>query len=267
MGPEVSSLQAFREGAALLPRAFALLRTRRELWAPAALPAALTILGIAVAGALVVGNAAELFSLIRQALPDFEAGAWYSWLWVGPARALVAFASLVSFALVAAFAALIGLVLATLLASPFLDLLSQRVERVIRGIASGDDEHFDAATIARDALSSFLNEARRVGAFAVVWLAITLVGLTIPLAAPLVPLALVAVAVVFLPLEYAGLALDRRRVSFASRRAWLSAHRSRALGFGAAGLAIGLVPGLNFLLLPVLIAAGTLLVIEHPPQA
>jgi hypothetical protein len=40
-----------------------------------------------------------------------------------------------------------------------------------------------------------------------------------------------------------------------------------ALGFGTTGPAIGLVPGLNFLLLPVLIAAGTLLFIEHPPQA
>ena len=151
-------------------------------------------------------------------------------------------------------------------ASPVFDVLSKRVERVLAGRAAGDREAASVAGVAREALGSLSNEAQRLGLFGAIWLAITGVGLLIPFGAALVPVALAALAIVFLPLEYAGFALDRRRVSFAARRAWLASQRPKALGFGAAGLAIGLVPGLNFLLLPVLIVAGTVLVLESPPD-
>lgn len=261
-----TSAGGFRDGAALLPRAFSLLRERRELWGPAALPAVLTALCLGVAGALVYANAGDLLGAIADALPRFEAAAWYSWLWIGPARALIWLARLGLFAAAAAAAALAAVVVATLLASPLLDVLSQRVERVLAGGAVGDDEGASVSGVARDALSALSNEARRLGFFAAAWLAITLVGLLIPFGAALVPAALAAVAIAFLPLEYAGFALDRRRIPFAGRWAWLSRQRPKALGFGAAGFAVGLVPGLNFLLLPVLIVAGTVLVLEFPPE-
>ncbi len=35
-------------------------------------------------------------------------------------------------------------------------------------------------------------------------------------------------------------------------------------GFGGAGFVTGLVPGLNFLMLPTLVTAGTLLVLRYP---
>ncbi len=70
----------------------------------------------------------------------------------------------------------------------------------------------------------------------------------------------------FLPLEYASHVLDRRHVlRFRDKRRWLLEHGSAMLGFGAAGFLICLVPGLNFLAMPALVAGGTLLALRHPP--
>jgi len=256
----------FRHGAVLLPRAFGLLRREQTLWLPAAIPAVLTALCLTAAGALVYANAGEILAGLSGALPSFQADAWYEWLWVGPAIALRFVAVGVLFVAATAVALVSGVLLATLLSSPVLDLLSQRVERVLTGSAVGDNEASMSAGVLRDALGSLLNEARRIGLFSAVWLGVTGVGLLLPFGPVLVPIALGAVAIAFLPLEYAGFALDRRRVSFAGRRAWLARHRPKSLGFGLAGFAIGLIPGLNFLLLPALIVAGTLFVLEAPPE-
>ncbi len=261
-----SAAGGFRAGARLLPRAFGMLRRQRELWAPAAVPALLTALCVGLAAAGVYANAGELLDVIREALPRFEAGAWYSWLWIGPAKALAFLACYLLFAVSTALALLLGLVVATLLASPVLDVLSQRVERVLLGAAAGDDEPLGAAVVLRAALAALSNEARRLGWFAGIWLAIVGLGLILPFGPVLAPVALALVAIAFLPLEYSGFALDRRCVPFAGRRAWLARQRAKALGFGSAGFAIGLVPGLNFLLLPVLVVAGTVFVLESPPE-
>ena len=66
----------------------------------------------------------------------------------------------------------------------------------------------------------------------------------------------------FLPLDYTGYLLDRRDVPFCTRRGWVWRHRRAMLGFGAAALGTFLVPGLNFLCLPWLVTAGTLLALD-----
>ena len=55
-------------------------------------------------------------------------------------------------------------------------------------------------------------------------------------------------------------------VVFAERRRWLWRRRSATLGFGLAAFLTCLVPGLNFLAMPVLVVAGTLLVLRHGPE-
>ncbi len=66
----------------------------------------------------------------------------------------------------------------------------------------------------------------------------------------------------FAPLHYTGYLLDRRGIPFRERRRWLWQHRRAALGFGAAALSSFLIPGLNFVCLPWLVCAGTLLALE-----
>lgn len=146
-------------------------------------------------------------------------------------------------------------VLGSVIASPFLDLLAARVERAVRG---------EVSTGSASALRAVAAEAKRVLFFLGVqlcWLALGLV----PGMQPLSALGLFLSSALFLPLEYTGFLLDRRGVSFARRRAWLWSHRRSMFGFGATAFASFLVPGLNFLCLPLLVTAGTRLALEVGP--
>jgi len=262
--PFASRWSELRGGAGLLLRALHMLRTRRELWTLAALPSALTALALLGATAVVVAYAGELSTWLDALLPRLEAGPWYSWLWIGPARVLLAIVHALLFAAASLAALVVALLAASLLASPVLDALSERVERCAAGAGGAADGGL--RRLLADAGSSLVNEGRRLAFFGGLWLAIWLAALIVPGGALLAPPVLVAVTVLFLPLEYAAFALDRRRLSFAERRAWLAEHRARALGFGLAAFGLGLVPGLNVLLLPALVTAGTLLVLERPPR-
>jgi len=256
-----------RRGAGLLPRAWRLVRAQRSLWAPALVPAALAALCATSAAALVLANATPVLASLSSALPQFDAGQWYSWLWVGPAKALVWLLTYVLFGLLVGGSALLGLLVASLLSSPVLDELSRRVERIVSGGAVGDEEAFHVGLLARDAWSSLVNEAGRLALLLGVWLVLTVLGFLLPFGVALAPVAFAVVAVGLLPLQYAGFALDRRRVPFSERRAWLTANAERAVGFGGVAFALGLLPGINFLMLPVLVVAGTLFVLESPPAA
>jgi CysZ protein len=102
--------------------------------------------------------------------------------------------------------------------------------------------------------------------FAALWLLIFLAGLLIPGGQLVAPPLLLCLTALFLPLDYAGYALDRRAISFRARRGWLRAHLPVMAGFGVAAFVTCLVPGLNLLMLPALVVAGTLLALRYPAQ-
>jgi uncharacterized protein involved in cysteine biosynthesis len=253
-------------GLALVPRAWRLLRGERGLWLPAGIPVLITVASVSVAVALAYGHSGEWLGWMQAELPWPTAGSWYAWLWVGPSRAAIWLVARLWVGMLAAASVVAALLLAALVSSPILDVLSQRVERVTRGTAAGDDETTDASSIVADACGALANEAKRLLFFGGAWLAITGVGWVVPFGPLLTPVALVSFAVAFLPLEYAGFALDRRRVGFAERRAWIAEQRASALAFGGCAFAMTWIPGLNFLLLPLLVTAGTLLVLDRPPR-
>ncbi|MEE3329258.1 MAG: EI24 domain-containing protein [Myxococcota bacterium] len=255
-----------RRGLALVPQAWRLIRGERLLWGPAVIPVLVTTGCVSVALVLAYGSAGEWLAWIQAELPSPRASQWYSWLWVGPMRVGIWLLSYLWVAVLGAASVAAALFVSALIASPVLDVLSQRVERVVRGAAAGDEDRLGARSLLRDAASALLNEAKRLAFFAGSWLAISAVGVLLPFGPLLAPAALLAFTVTFLPLEYAGFALDRRRVGFRDRRRWLAVQRATTLGFGASAFAMTWVPGLNFLLLPLLVTSGTLLVLECPPD-
>jgi CysZ protein len=69
-----------------------------------------------------------------------------------------------------------------------------------------------------------------------------------------------------LALQQTDPALTRRGLDFQARRRWHRRFRPESLGFGAAGLALLLVPIANLLLIPALTVGATRLVMELDDQ-
>lgn len=244
------------EGARMLMR-------ESNLWALASVPVAFCTLALTIAGSLVYVNAAALYEVLTSWLPVFEVTSWYQWLWLGPLKAIVSAAGIALFAAASGLCLLAALLVANLASAPFLDRLAQRVEQNLLGHAVDTSESGFAA-IAAEASRTMSNEFQRLLFFVAGWGLISLGGVLIPGAQVIAPALLVVFTAAFLPLDYAGYHLDRRQISFRVRRQWLRDHLPTMLGFGGTAMATALIPGLNLLLLPALVVAGTLLAIRNP---
>jgi CysZ protein len=246
-------------GLGALPAGLRILRAHPELWIWCALPALLTAVLFAGAVAVFVGYLLDpLSGWLAGWLDVGPPSAWYAWLWIGPLRVLAW--ALRWLLLLAAGVAVYGLftVVGSVLASPFLEVLSSRVERIRTGEVRAHAEPF-----ARAALRAIAFEARRAGLFVALQLGVLLLAV-IPGVAPVAAALGVLVSAAFLALDYTGYTFDRRGVSFRERRRWFLRHRGALLAFGGGAMLTFFVPGLNFLCLPWLVTSGTLLALDLP---
>lgn len=246
----------------MLRRGFALLRRERSLWPWAILPLLLNFAAFALAIWAFTANLDAIAAPLERALDPGEPEAWWGWAWAGP---LLVFALLARWLLLAALGVAIYFlftVLGGVIAAPFLEVLSERVERIATGASAPSDSGL--AALARGAVRSIVEEGKRAAFFVSVQLGLLLLGL-IPGAQPIAAAASLAFTALFLPLDYTAHALDRRRVSFRLRRRWIFGHPAEMLGFGGLGLVLFFVPGLSFLCLPWLVTSGTLLALELGP--
>lgn len=254
----VSAAGLYLEGVRLLRREPGLRRLAR-------VPVLLALACFALAVGLFITFAGELYTFATGWLPALTATHWYDWLWVAPGQLLFLIVGAALFLALLAAGFVAAFLVANVLAAPFLDVLSQRVERIERGL-EGDEEGGGLWGVLRDGARSIVEELRRLVFFLAVQASILAASFLIPGAQPLAPIAMTLFAVLFLPLEYAGYSLDRRRLSFRDKRRWVWSHASGMLSFGGLAFLVSLVPGLNFLALPVLVVAGTLLVLRLPPE-
>jgi CysZ protein len=235
------------------------LARHRVLWKWALLPTIVNIIVFAAAFALFLAFYSDLYALATGFLRLEPPETWYAWLWVAPLRLLawgIGLLMLVTALVVLYFAFLI---LGTMIAAPFLDVLAQRVEALATG------RHMPGQTTFLEAVRSIgvsiLEELRKLGFFLAVQLALLLLGL-IPVLTPFIVIAAALFTMLFLPLEYGGFAMDHRQLRFRQRRALIWQHRWLMLGFGAAAFLTLVIPLLNFICLPVLVVGGTLLILH-----
>jgi len=252
-------------GVRFVGQGFAMLWRERSLWALSLVPAGFTAVALAIALTLVFRYSGEIDATIDGLWPVFEVGAWYAWLWVGPARLFFWILGALVFVLVAAFAAVVAIMISSVVSAPFLDVLSRRVERLATGRIVESDES-GAGALLGDIGRTISSEASRMLFFLAIAGGLFAVGFVVPGAHLVTGPVAVVVTLLFLPLEYAGFLLDRRRVRFRARRRWVVAHWPRMIGFGASAFVICFVPGLNLLLAPGLVVAGSLLAIADPPS-
>jgi CysZ protein len=258
-----SSLVLFMEGVFLLSAGMGFLRRERRLWPLAVVPVLFALAAVATAGTMFWTHIGWVHQSWSSLLPALEATDWWTWIWIGPGRAIIWLLGWLAVLLSFAVSLVAALLVANLASAPFLDRLSERVEAIALGrtVTPGDEESLLSGIV-----RSFAGELQRISFLIGLWGVLTLLGFIVPGAHLITGPLLVAMTILFLPLDYAGFALDRRRVSFGSRRRWLRAHLSTMAGFGGVAFLACLVPGLNLVILPSLVTAGTLLVARTQPE-
>lgn len=151
---------------------------------------------------------------------------------------------------------------ANLLGSPFNGALAARVERLVTGAPPPEQD----LSLAAEAWLAVIGEARKYLYFLKLALPLLILFLIpgINLIASLLWALFGAWAIA---LEYLDYPMGNHGYRFHDERRLLARRRPLALGFGAAVLAMTLIPGLNLLAMPTGVIAATLLWIEQRPKA
>jgi uncharacterized protein involved in cysteine biosynthesis len=253
-------------------RAFALpAEALRLLWGEprirrlALVPLLLSVVALGLALAVIVVFAGDVHAWVEGLLPSLEAGSWYTWLWVGPLRVALWIGGKLLLLAWGMAVVVTSLLAASVVASPFHDALARRVELQQTGGVQEDDAS-GIGPVLRDGGRAVRDELLRLVFFVSVWAGLVFAGAVVPGGQLVAPLALTIFTLLFLPLDYASYTLDRRKLSFAEKRRWVQGHLPASLGFGGAAFLLCAVPILNLMAMPVLVVAGTLLALRHPPE-
>ena len=156
-------------------------------------------------------------------------------------------------------------VVGNLIASPFNDLLSERAEEMLTGIAS--DAPFSLQLFWADTRRTLSVEIRKVGLFVLAMAMILPLNLLPGIGSLLYTLLAVSLTIFFLVVNYLGIVLSRQRFSFAQQRQFIFGRLFLMAGFGTGVLALLAVPLLQFLCIPVAVVAATKLWCDLRPAA
>lgn len=233
-------LRDFLVGFLLLFHGGALVLQHRHLRQRAVKPLLLTLVLYGIGGGLLVHSARERLALLPR-----EPDPWYLVL----GQVVLALVTVAGIAAVALFA---FVVVARVIASPFLAQLSEDTERQVRGQLS--QESFAVGTFVGDF-------GRAIGHSLAL---VSLLGVTFPLSfIPVIgPIVWVGSGWGLLAYDFASFTLDRRHWPLKKKYALLRSAWPRVLGLGAAIFVLMAVPLGGLLVLPAATVAGTLLVLE-----
>ena len=170
---------------------------------------------------------------------------WWGWLRAGLGWVLT----------VAVFVALLFLftIVGNVLASPFLDAMTERILREL-------GETLPPSRGALRALGrSLVNQTLKLLFFGAIQIALLLLHLIPVVGTILHPVLSALVGIAFLGFEYLDYPLDARHVPVPGRFAWLGRNLGAALGFGTVLFPVLLVPFVGYAALPLAVAGASLL--------
>ena len=234
-------------------RGLTYLAQHRPLWKWAALPAAVNIVLFSVALTILLSYVPTLYRLVQ-----FSSSPEQAWLWRVLLNLMSATLGVLLILLSGAVLVVVFMMLAKIIAAPFLDVLAQQVES-LHGETHGDVFNWDYFW--RSFGVAIGAELKRTGFVIIVYGALFLLGL-IPVLAPFTALAGTLFTILFLPLQYTGYTMDHRLMTFRQRRALVGQRPWLMFGFGLAAFLTIFIPLLNFICLPILVVGGTLLMME-----
>jgi CysZ protein len=151
-------------------------------------------------------------------------------------------------------------IIANLLGAPFNGILAARIEQHLTGSAPPEGPE----QLWREILPAILGELRKLGYF--VLLAIPVLILLVIPGVNVVGSALwVLLGLWFLALEYCDYPLGNRSIGPKAQRQALRARRLSALAFGAGATVLMLIPGLQLVAMPALVAGATRFAVDQLP--
>ena len=227
-------------------RGAAFIWTHRMLWKYAAAPLAISAVILGISYVLI-------YHFFFKLISPYGEGAWY---W----QILYYVSLVVATLLLLVIVFFLFTRVASAIASPFNDLISQKTEELIRG--SFDDSPFSVVALFRDSGRSIVHSFKILGIY-VGLLVVGLPMLFIPGIGSLLYATLGALLSAYLfAYEYLGYPMDRRRFSFSEKRRFLWSRFRSTMGFGLGNVALAAVPVVNILFIPAAVVGGTLLFLE-----
>ena len=242
-------LRQFSRGVSIPFASWRLLLEHPSLFRFIAIPLLINL--VVFSGAAYLGLDFFNESVIHQ-IPRGDAWYWvliYYFLW---ALAVAVTAVLVFFAFT---------VVGNLVASPFNELLSEKVEAIIR--PGGEAPPFSLKIFFREAGRTLLEESKKLGLF-LLGMALLLLLNLIPVVGTILYSGLsLLFTLFFLAVEYTGYLFSRKGIPFSCQRRFIGSRSLLLMGFSTGVLAILAIPFFQFLCIPLAVIGGTRLCLEE----
>lgn len=247
-------LRRFMLGFGYPLRGARLVLSHRGLLVLSAAPILITTILYGAGLYLFFGHLTDVVNAI-WAQPEVES--WWQWLLLGLWYLLYPIAVLLALAVV--YFSII--VVANVVATPFNEVISEKVEGLARGREVGPP--FSWAGFLGDVARGLVHTLKRLLLLAAIMVPIVLVGLVG--LAPVSAVVGTAVASLFLALEYLDPAMSRARIPFRDKRRLVLDNLPLCLGFGAAVYVLLIVPFVAIFCIPPCVAGATLLYVGVRP--
>jgi CysZ protein len=236
----------------LLPAPFYVIRGARFLWAHRVLwkyAAAPTAIGVLILG----GSYWLLYHLVSRFFEAYAGGVWYQ-------QVLYYLLLLAATVLLSVVFFFVFTRVASALASPFNDLVSQKTEEIVRG--TFHDTPFSILQLLKDSARSIGHSFKVLGIYLAVLVAALLLLLIPGVGALLYTGAGALISSYMFAYEYLGYPMDRRRFTWKNKQNFLRSRFRSAIGFGLGNIVVASIPFLNLLFIPAAVVGGTLLFLD-----
>jgi CysZ protein len=224
----------------------AFLWAHRVLWKYAAAP---TAIGVLILG----GSYWLIYRLLSHFLNTYAVGVWYQ-------QVLYYLLLLVAAVLLSVLFFFVLTRVASALAFPFNDLVSQKTEEIVRG--TFHDSSFSVLQLAKDSARSIGHSFKVLGIYLTLMIGALSLVLIPGVGAPLSAVACALISSYMFAYEYLGYPMDRRRFTWKEKQSFLRSRFKSVIGFGLGNLVVASIPFLNLLFIPAAVVGGTLLYID-----
>lgn len=222
------------------------LRAHRVLWKYAAAP---TAIGVLILG----GSYWLLYYLLSRFFDAYAGGAWYQ-------QVLYYLLLLGSTVLLSVVFFFVLTRVASALAWPFNDLVSQKTEEIVRG--TFHDTPFSVLQLLRDSARSIGHAFKVLGIYLALLIAALLLLLIPGVGVLLYTGAGALISSYMFAYEYLGYPMDRRRFTWKKKQNFLRSRFRSVIGFGLGNIVVASIPFLNLLFIPAAVVGGTLLFLD-----